>query len=386
MRRTVTWTALAIAVATLVLASWIVIPAPTYFLLAFDVGAPEVSAWLIVAAGVAIALALPDIRTRLTSRVAFACGAAALLLAGSVWVRVPTTISQFDAATKFVSSEPAVPLRAHPIVFADLFRGIPTGAAQVHTDIPYAAPEGQQLTLDVYQPAEHGRYPIVVQIYGGAWQRGSPHDYANFARWLASGGYVVVSIDYRRAPRYQWPKQIEDVDSSLAWIRDNAAKFDGDPSRVVLIGRSAGAHLAMLAAYAPAPLAVRGVISFYGPTDLADAYRNPPHPDPLHIRSVEDAFLGGPPESMPQRYVDASPIAYTTRQLPPTLLIYASRDHIVEPRYGQRMALALAASSTPSAYLEIPWADHAFDAVFNGPSSQLALYYTERFIRWAVSR
>jgi hypothetical protein len=45
---------------------------------------------------------------------------------------------------------------------------------------------------------------------------------------------------------------------------------------------------------------------------------------------------------------------------------------------------ALAASPTPAAALEIPWANHAFDAVFNGPSSQLALYYTERFIAWAV--
>ena len=117
----------------------------------------------------------------------------------------------------------------------------------------------------------------------------------------------------------------------------------------------------------------------------ADAYRNPPHPDPLRIRSVEDAFLGGPPDTMPQRYADASPITYATRRLPPTLLIYASRDHIVEPRYGEQMARALAATGTPSAFLEIPWADHAFDAVFNGPSSQLASYYTERFIAWAVS-
>ena len=64
----------------------------------------------------------------------------------------------------------------------------------------------------------------------------------------------------------------------------------------------------------------------------------------------------------------------------PTLLVYGGRDHIVEPKYGAIVVDALRARGTPVAYLEIPWADHAFDEVFNGPSSQIALYYTERFI------
>ena len=387
MNRLAGWLALIISVVTLFLASWIVIPAPTYFLLTFGVGAPEVSAWLIVASLTALALALMGARTRIVTRVAAICACVSLALAISPLARAPGTVRRFDAAMRGMSSEPRVPLRAHPIVVADLFRGIPSPAGvRIHRDIPFASPGGVRLTLDVYQPPQRGRYPIVVQIYGGAWRAGEPSSNANFAAWLASSGYVVVAIDYRHAPLWKWPTQIDDVDSSLAWVRDHAGEYDGDTARVVLIGRSAGAHLAMLAAYRPAPLRIAGVISYYGPAFLADAYREPPRPDPLDIRSVEDAFLGGPPNAMPSRYADASPPTYTNHPVPPTLLIYGGRDHIVESKYGVRMRDTLAAHRDTVAYLEIPWAEHAFDAVFNGPSSQLALYYTERFIAWAVAR
>jgi acetyl esterase/lipase len=142
----------------------------------------------------------------------------------------------------------------------------------------------------------------------------------------------------------------------------------------------------MLAAYRPSALRVRAVVSYYGPADLIDAYRNPPRPDPLRVRELEEALIGGTPEQLPERYAEASPITYATRPLPPTLLIYGRRDHSVEAKYGARLGERLAATRTPVAYLEIPWAEHAFDEVFNGPSSQVALFYTERFLAWATRR
>jgi acetyl esterase/lipase len=126
------------------------------------------------------------------------------------------------------------------------------------------------------------------------------------------------------------------------------------------------------------------VVSYYGPADLIDAYAHPPHPDPLRVRELEEAFIGGTPSQMPKEYAAASPVTYTTRPLPATLLIYGRRDHSVEAKYGARLGERLAANGTTVAYLEIPWAEHAFDEVFNGVSSQVALFYTERFLAWAV--
>src|SRR6185503_7060411 len=145
-----------------------------------------------------------------------------------------------------------------------------------------------------------------------------------------------------------------------------------------------GAHLATMAAYRKPALRIRGVVSYYGPANLVDAYEHPPSPDPLHIRTVEEMFIGGTLKELPRDFAAASPVTYITRPLPPTLLVYGRRDHIVEARYAAELREQLARSGTPVAYLEIPWAEHAFDKVFNGLSSQLALYYVERFLAWAV--
>jgi acetyl esterase/lipase len=152
------------------------------------------------------------------------------------------------------------------------------------------------------------------------------------------------------------------------------------------VGRSSGGQLAMVAAYAPGAPAVRAVVIYYGPVDLTEGYRHPPRPDPLHVRRVEEAFLGGTPDQQPRRYREASPITYVTRPLPPTLLIYAGRDHIVEPRFGAMLQRRLRETGTTSVLLEIPWAEHGFDAISSGPSAQLALFQTERFLAWALHR
>jgi acetyl esterase/lipase len=278
-------------------------------------------------------------------------------------------------------------MRSAPVVLLDLFRGVDVGDARVVRGVACAAPAGERLTVDIYRPVADGHYPSVVQIYGGAWQRGAPADDAGLATYLAAHGFVVFAIDYRHAPRWLWPAQIDDVRAAIGWVREHGSEYSGDVSRLALLGRSAGAHLAMVAAYQLGTPAISAVVSYYGPVDLTDGYRNPPRPDPLDTRSIEIALLGGTPEQMPERYRDASPITYATiRRPPPSLLIYGGRDHVVLPRFGAALDARLRGADARSVFLEIPWAEHAFDAIPNGPSAQLALYYTERFLAWALTR
>ena len=377
------WLGLTIGLAALWIAIWIYIPAPTYFLLTFSVGGPEISAWLIVAGLIGVAVSLADAPTSNVARIGLGTSGVALLLSLGVWVRVPRTVREADVAMRDLSATPGTPLREKPIVMRDLFRHVPLGRVKTTRDIVFASPGGVPLRVDVYQPEKAGTFPILVQVYGGAWQRGVPSDKSSFATWLASSGYVVIAIDYRHAPAWRWPAQIDDVNEALRWVGAHGHEYAGDTSRIVLMGRSAGAHLATMAAWLTSPIHVRGVVSYYGPVDLTEAFKHPPRPDPLRIRSVEEALLGAPLEQMPARYADASTITHIragTTPLVPTLLIYGGRDHIVEPKYGASVVDALRARGTPVAYLEIPWADHAFDEVFNGPSSQIALYHTERFL------
>jgi acetyl esterase/lipase len=223
-----------------------------------------------------------------------------------------------------------------------------------------------------------------VQLYGGAWQGGSPEDNASFASWFASKGYVVVAADYRHAPEARWPAQIEDVRSALTWIAAHASEYEADPSRLGLIGRSAGAQLALVAGYQPGVVPVHAIVSFYGPTDLVAGWRQPPRPDPLDVRDVLETYLGGTPDTLSRTYKNASPVTYASRTVPPTLLLTGGRDHVVSPRFGRELDDRLNRAGATSVLLEIPWAEHAFDALPNGLSGQIALYYTERFLAWAL--
>lgn len=368
------------AAATLLFAaSWIFLPAPHRFLLPLSVGAPEVCAWLAVG-GVAIMVAAGISSGRNATRwTALVLAAAATMMAAMPLVRLPSLVRQFDGRME-VALGGGTDRRA-PVTVSQLLFGLRKGDARIVRGIPFASPDGVPLTLDIYRPPAAGRYPIVVQIYGGAWQRGAPGHRAAFATRLAARGFVVFAIDYRHAPAARWPAQIEDVRTALAWIRLHAATYDADPSRLALLGRSSGAQLAMVAGYEPTVTPVAAVVSLYGPVDLADGYRRPPRPDPLDVRSLEVAFLGGTPDEVPDRYRAASPVSYASRRLPPTLLLYGARDHVVESRYGAEMEARLRATGSTAIFLEIPWADHGFDTVPHGPSGQLALHYVERFLR-----
>jgi len=94
--------------------------------------------------------------------------------------------------------------------------------------------------------------------------------------------------------------------------------------------------------------------------------------------------MGGTPHDLPAAYAAASSITYATsappQSLPTVLLLYGGRDHLVKSRFGKQMYNALIASDNQAIFIEIPRAEHAFNAVFNGVSNQLALHFIERFL------
>ncbi|MDZ8029003.1 MAG: alpha/beta hydrolase fold domain-containing protein [Nostoc sp. DedQUE11] len=385
--------ALLVSFTTLFLSSWIILPAPNMFLLPLAVGAPEVSPWLFLLNFISLLFSLFYIRRRQLRRLACIFSLIGLLICGWVLVNIPLTQMQMAQAMKqelgadYLEKIPvqlSAKMQTHPFNLVNSFRGIALGKTRHQKDIIFATPAGVPLKMEVYQPLEVGKYPALIVIYAGAWQRGNPSANAEFNQYIAQQGYTVFAIDYRHAPKYQFPSQLDDVRTALNFIRKHAAEYEADPERIVLLGRSAGAHLAMLAAYQPDAPPIRAVVSYYGPVNLTEGYKTPPSPDPINTRAVLKAFLGGSLEELPNQYRIASPINYLTHPLPPTLLIYGSRDHLVEARFGRKMYERLHESGNTAVFLEIPWAEHAFDAVFNGVSNQLALYHTERFLAWAL--
>ncbi len=261
-----------------------------------------------------------------------------------------------------------------------LITGLPTSPDVEARTIPYAAADGQRLTMRLYSLPPHQQRPTVVVLYGGAWQAGSPAQSENVSRALASRGYTVAAIDYRHAPASHFPAQIDDVNYGIVLLRDSSAQWGIDVHRMALLGRSSGGQLAELAAWSQNDYGLRAVVALYAPFDLTKGYNAPPSPDPLGTRVVLRDYLDGTPETQARRYMAASPSTLVRPGLPPTLLLFGGRDHIVRPVFNREAAAALRAAHVPVVAVELPWAEHAFDMLPTGLGAQLAFNVISAFL------
>ncbi|MEL6900479.1 MAG: alpha/beta hydrolase [Cyanobacteria bacterium J06606_4] len=376
------------------LSLWIVLPAPNFFWLQLAVGAPEVSPLLLLLSAIALLIFFALYYLGLypsPNRYLLLVLLAAFVLSSLPMLQQPWAVRQARQSLTAAFETPISPSTRSVFSWRTFFVGGPRRAVRHREKVRFASPEGVQLFLDLYQPGETvateagsgDRYPAVVMIYGGGWRSGNSSENAAFGRFLAGRGYVAIAIDYRHTPTYRFPAQLEDVNTALAFIRSHADEYEIDRDRISLMGWSAGAHLAMLAGF-QADEPIRSIVNYYGPVDLARGYAEPPVPDPLEVRQVLLALLGGPPSELPEAYAAASPITYVkaaqARSLPAVLLIYGGRDHIVQPRFGEALYRQLLKSDNTAVWVKIPWAEHAFDALFNGVSNQLALHFVEPFL------
>lgn len=357
---------LAAALFLLFLTCWSVIPAPIMPLFPLALGGPELSLWLMGAAILIGALA------RKRRRVVLSVCALSLICSAVPLLSFLTTRETRAAAfRKVVPEEYGAKLDAR------------VRQISIRPNVPYAV-RGGTLHMVVYTPSEPGEYPALVMLYGGAWGAGAPEDNAAFAQHMASRGYVVCAVDYRHAPQFQFPVQLEDVEDALLFLQHHHADYQIDATRLALLGRSSGGHLALLAAYQTSPIPIRAVVAYYPPIDLIGGYEDPPDPDPIDVHGVLERFLGGPPTQLRKRYLEASPLTYASRAQPPTLIIQGGRDHIVKPRFAREFVEKLRLNGTRAVLLEIPWAEHGFDAISVGPGSRESLDYIERFLWWAL--
>lgn len=163
------------------------------------------------------------------------------------------------------------------------------------SDLPYG-PHARH-RLDVYQPAAPGaNRPVLLFLHGGGFIRGDKADRANLGWWGARQGLVTVLANYRLAPEAQWPSGGEDVASAWQWLRENCARFGGDPRSIVLAGESAGAaHVAsasFIRALQKPDWQIAGAVLLSGPYDarmerLSRSAFGIPTPDPRN-----DAYFG----------------------------------------------------------------------------------------------
>ena len=211
---------------------------------------------------------------------------------------------------------------------------LPAGARALR-DVAYGDDPRQR--FDVYLPARPQNAPILLFVHGGGWANGNKDNHGvveNKAAYWLPKGYILVSTNYRLRPDTAPLDQARDVARALAAVQQRAPGWNGDASRVLLMGHSAGAHLAALVgasstlwreAGATAPRAVVSLDS--GALDVPLTMKKPPLP-----RIYDTAFGRNPAD-----WIAASPYHQLTRDAVPMLFVCSSRRRDACPQ-GRAMA------------------------------------------------
>jgi acetyl esterase/lipase len=382
MSRVVLVFAILLAVAAAAAAALIIVAAPNQSLAYGAIAAGEKSLFIIGAAVVAAALALFAMRpgSRLLGMLAVLLSLAALILA-----LIP------PAQALRLAGEQRVSLSLDRYLRSEIDTQAPL-TVKAEKTVPYTTVDGRTLSLDVYAPARATTPArVVMVIHGGGWSSGDKGDASLFSKWMARQGLMVFDVEYRTAPRPNWKTATGDVKCAIGWVKQHAAEYHADPARITLLGRSAGGHLALLAAYTPgdAKLApscpapdtgVESVVSYYGPTDLVWGYAHPSRPAVYDSAEKLRGLIGGPPESTGDLYKLLSPTERVTPNAPRTLLIHGGRDQFVSKQNVDLLSEKLHQAQVRYETLIIPYAQHSFDFVFGGFSEQIVETVLMRFL------
>jgi len=192
--------------------------------------------------------------------------------------------------------------------------------------------------------------PVIVFCYGGSWASGEKNDYQFLGQALASRGFMVAIPNYRLVPGVVFPAFVDDCALAVKWVSENIAAHGGDPSRIVLVGHSAGAYNAIMVALDQRYLravgvdahAIRGFAGMAGPYDFL----------PFDVASTRNAF-GQAPDPLATQ-----PIRFARADGPPLLLLWGDRDTLVGRRSITNMERAARAAGEQVEAKIYPRVDH----------------------------
>ena len=236
-------------------------------------------------------------------------------------------------------------------------------------ELTYKTVNGKNITLDFYPAKSNAKAPCVIVIHGGSWSSGDNKQFAEWNSWLANSGYNVAAINYRLAPEYKSPSQVEDVGDAINFLQMQSLNID--TGNFVLLGRSAGGQIALCAAYQLNMPEVKGAISIYAPADMVWGAKITGNPLVLNTNQVFADYLGGGYDDFADKYYESSAVQHVKPDSPPTLVIHGDNDCMVSFIHSQHLDSALAAHNVQHYFLQLPGATHACDYNLNGPSGQL---------------
>ncbi|HEY0938596.1 MAG TPA: alpha/beta hydrolase [Steroidobacter sp.] len=225
--------------------------------------------------------------------------------------------------------------------------------------VTYCDRGGTQLKGDLYLPEGRGPFPILIGVPGGGWRICVRAALRHWGAYLAAHGYGLFVVDYRLATsaRKAFPEAVQDVLAAVRFVRSSADQLSIDPTRIGLLGASAGAHLASLAALgsgspvfeemhneaiAASPAHVKALVAVCGVYDLFRHWQDDLGRNPDPQSNIARDLIGADPYENQQAFFDASPLRHLSyRNAMPVLVSWSTSDDVVDPAQSESFVRAL---------------------------------------------
>ena len=227
-------------------------------------------------------------------------------------------------------------------------------------NVPYGSDPAQN--IDIYLPANRTDSTVLgVMIHGGSWSTGDKSEFDTYIPEIQSRlpKLALANVNYRlvNGTRNRFPAQEEDIQEVMRFLQSKVSEFQIS-NKVVLMGVSAGAQLALLQGYKHNDeVQPKAIISLFGPTDLADLYTNPVNPlTPIALIGITGFSL----EQNPLVYAEASPINYVSEKSAPTLILQGAQDSLVSVNQQLRLKAKLEEKHVHAELVIYPNAGHGF--------------------------
>jgi acetyl esterase/lipase len=245
----------------------------------------------------------------------------------------------------------------------------------VRADISYSEGRKEDAAkhkLDAYLPKGKTNVPVLLFIHGGAWKSGDRSQYPPLGNRYARAGYLTVVPNYRLAPKYPHPAQIEDVAAAFAWTVHHISAYGGDTNRIYVAGHSAGGHLAALlaldsrylTAHNLSPQNIRGVLAISGVYDLS-------------IGDFQSSVFGA--DALARR--EASPLSFIKPGAPPFLVAYCQWDYFTLPAQARSFHGALRQAGIGAQLVYIPAESHISEMLSFAREDDLIVNAALKFMR-----
>jgi acetyl esterase/lipase len=220
-----------------------------------------------------------------------------------------------------------------------------------------------QQKMDIYLPADRSatNTKFVLMIHGGGWSSGDKTDFNEYVDSIKKRlpGYAIFNMNYRLATGSVnvFPAQENDVKMAVEFIATRLNEYHIS-QKMVLMGASAGAHLALLQGYKyDSPIKPKAIVDFFGPTDMAELYNNSTSSSTSLLVSL---IVGATPVTNADLYYQSSPINFVTAQSPATIILQGGVDPLVSPSQSAKLNEKLQTFGVTHQYVLYPGEGHGW--------------------------